>query len=63
MNRFNQTCSTIRRNLSSKTRKGRQKKFYKVTVVPVTYIWIQNLDYNKKQEEKFETAEMNFFMN
>jgi hypothetical protein len=35
MNRFNQTCSAIRRNLSNNTRKDVQKKLYKVIVVPV----------------------------
>jgi hypothetical protein len=56
MNRFNQTCSTVRRTPNNKARKDTQEKFCEVIAIPIlTYrseIW--TITKNMKQKLKLQ---------
>jgi hypothetical protein len=59
-NRSNQMCSTIRRTLNNKPRKGKQIKFYKAMAVPTLTYGFEIRTITKNQEANIETAEMTF---
>lgn len=59
INKFNQMCGTIKRNLKN-TRKETKLKFYKVMAVPVLLYGSECWTMTKQDEKKIEAAEMRF---